>query len=411
MQDDPVLLLFTQSLGISEPWYVSSVEFSREQKRLDIQLEYGSYAKFPCPRCGGINTDIYDRQDHTWRHVNYFEHQAHIHAKVPRVWCHDCTVDNSGVYLTDVPWARKSGHFTKLFEAFVLQLAREMSILAIARLVGERDKRIMRIIQHYVDQARAKEDFSDVSRVSIDETAAARGHKYVTVVTDVDKRKVLFVTPGKDSATVEAFAQDFACHNGNPERVTTVSCDMSPSFIAGTHKQFPQATITFDKFHVVKVLSEAVDAVRREEQRKHPELKRTRYIWLKNPTNLTANQRAQLSTLSKRNLKTVKAYHLQMNFKELWEQPNELAKPFLDKWYFWATHSRMEPMIEAAKTIRRHQGGILSWFDTHVTNAMAESLNNLIQDAKRRAKGYRNTDNFITIIYLLLGRLNLELPT
>lgn len=408
---DPVLSLFTESLGIEEPWYVSSVEFSREQKRLDIQLEYRKNVQFPCPQCGGTNTDIYDRQDHSWRHVNYFEHQTHLHTKVPRVWCHDCSRDSHGVRLVDVPWTRKMSHFTKLFEAYVLQLAKDMPVLAIARLVGERDKRIWRIIRHYVDQARAKEDFSNVSRVSIDETAIARGHKYVTVVADIDERKVLFVTPGKDAAVVDTFVEDFVSHKGNPEQVTTVSCDMSPAFIAGTQKAFPSAAITFDKFHVVKVLSEAVDTVRREEQRKHPELKRSRYVWLKNPSNLTTAQAETLGTLSKQNLKTVRAYHMLMNFKELWQQPKAFAKPFLDKWYFWATHSRLKPMIQAAKTIHRHQQGILSWFDTHVTNGLIESMNSLIQAAKRRAKGYRNVDNFITIIYLLLGKLKLHLPT
>lgn len=408
---DPVLTLFTQSLGVQEPWYVSSVEFSREQKRLDILLEYQKHAQFSCPQCHGLNTDIYDRQEHTWRHANYFEHQTHLHAKVPRIWCHDCSQDKNGVRLIEVPWTRKASHFTKLFEAYVLQLAREMPVLAIARLVGERDKRIWRIIHHYVHEARSKEDFSSVTRISMDETSIARGHKYVTVTADVDTKKVLFVTPGKDAAVVETFAADFTEHKGNPDNITTVSCDMSPAFIAGIQKVFPTATITFDKFHVVKVLSEAVDKVRKDEQRKHPELKRSRYVWLKNPSNLTTKQRDQLSTLSQQNLKTVRAYHLQMNFKELWQQPKALAKLFLDKWYFWATHSRLQPMIQAAKTIRRHQEGILSWFETNVTNALMESMNSLIQAAKRRAKGYRNVDNFITIIYLLLGRLKLDLPT
>lgn len=107
----------------------------------------------------------------------------------------------------------------------------------------------------------------------------------------------------------------------------------------------------------------------------------------------------------------MRAYHLQMNFKDLWQQPKVLAKPFLDKWYLWATHARLRPMSEAAKTIRRHQEGILAWFDSHVTNALIESMNSLIQAAKRRAKGYRNVENFISIIYLLLGKLRLDLPT
>jgi transposase len=199
--------------------------------------------------------------------------------------------------------------------------------------------------------------------------------------------------------------------DGNPEQIEVVSCDMSPAFIAGIQSSFPNAKLTFDKFHVSKLLGDAVDEIRRNEQKRHPELKRTRYLWLMNPNRLKAEQQAWVSTLSQQNLGTAKAYQIRMNFSQLWEQPKELAKMFLKKWYFWATHSRLGPVIRAAKTIRKHEEGILSWFDTHVNNAIIESMNSLIQAAKHRAKGYRTARNLVAIIYLLLGKLDFSLPT
>ena len=188
---------------------------------------------------------------------------------------------------------------------------------------------------------------------------------------------------------------------------------MSPAFISGTEKHFPDAKITFDKFHVVKILNNAVDEVRRQELKYRPELKKSRYIWLKNPQNLTAEQAVKAKELqvNKLNLKTARAYQIRLNFQELWKQPPENAELFLKKWYFWATHSRLEPIKKAAYTIRRHWDGILRWFKSNINNGILEGINSLIQAAKARARGYRTTRNLITMIYLIAGKLDFKLPT
>lgn len=408
---DPILDLFNHSVGVHAPWYVAAVEFSKQNKRLDVTVDYKESTNFPCPKCCGENTDIYDREIHSWRHLNHFEHETYIHAKVPRVWCHDCAKDKGGVLTIEIPWARKRGHFSYGFEAFILQLVREMPVLAVARIVGEHDTRIWRIVHHYVKQARQLQDLSNVHHIAVDETSTARGHNYVTVVADTQQKRVIFVTPGKDASTLSRFVEDFSLHNGTPSEIETVCSDMSPAFIAGVGKHFPRASLTFDKFHVTKVIGEAVDNVRREEQRTQPMLKHSRYIWLKNEGNLTSKQKDRLQQLRYLNLKTAKAYQMMLTFKELWIQPKANAQVFLNKWYFWITHSRLKPMIDAAKTIRRHQTGILSWFDSGANNALIESMNSLIQAMKRRAKGYRNVENYISMIYLLLGKLSFDLPT
>ncbi|MCF8567426.1 ISL3 family transposase [Alicyclobacillus tolerans] len=412
MLRDPSIDLFTRTLGITEPWFVEKVDFSHEDRRIDIKINFRESAKFPCPACESKNVEIYDTKERTWRHLDCFQYATYLHARMPRVWCHDCTrIRGAGVKTVLLDWARPGSHFTLFFESYVLTLAREMPVLAVARIVGESDDRIWNIIHHYVDEAREKEDFSDVRKLAVDETAATRGHNYVTIAADSEAKRVLFATPGKGADTIASFREDFVAHNGDPDKIEVVSCDMSPAFIQGTHNAFPSAKITFDKFHVSKLLGDAVDEVRRNEQKSHPELKRSRYLWLMNPSRLKAEQQNFLNTLSQQHLKAAKAYQIRMNFAQLWEQPKDFAETFLKKWYFWATHSRLGPVIRAAKTIRKHKEGILSWFDTHVNNAIIESLNSLIQAAKRRAKGYRSSRNLVAIIYLLLSKLDFGLPT
>lgn len=403
---DPTLSLYQSSLGITEPWKVTEVRFNPEAQQLDITLDFPEGAHFVCPSCGRADCGVYDTEKRSWRHLNFFQHASYLHARAPRVWCYTC-----GVKTVALPWTRPKSGFTRMFEAYIVTLAREMPVNAIARLVGEHDTRLWRIIHHYVDQARSREQFKEVKEVTVDETSAAKGHSYVTVFTDPKRAKVLYVTPGKDAATVTAFAQDFKVHGGDPQQVQRVCSDLSPAFLAGMQQEFPNASHTFDKFHVSKLLGDAVDQVRREEQKSHPELKHTRYIWLKNKENLKGHQRMALYHKSLQNLKTVKAYQLRLNFQALWQQPAEEAEKFLNEWYNWATHSLLEPMIKAAKTIRKHQVGILEWFQSRLSNGLSEGLNSLIQSTKRRVRGYRSITNFITMIYLTLGKLDLGLPT
>ena len=208
----------------------------------------------------------------------------------------------------------------------------------------------------------------------------------------------MFITEGKDASTLSRFKEDFDSHKGDAKAIKEICCDMSPAFIAGVEANFNHAQITFDKFHVLKVLNEAVDKVRREEQGLIPELKKTRYIWLKNPSNLKDREVSVLESLllKKLNLKTMRAYHIRLNFQELWNQTVENAEWFLKKWYFWAAHSRLEPIKEAAYTIKRYWTGILRWFKSKINNGIWEAINSLVKAVKAWARGYRTTKNLIT---------------
>lgn len=400
--------LFKEALGLSTPWEVTDLEFSAEDKRLDITIDFSRGSTFTCPVCGAPGAKAYDTQEEEWRHLDFFQHTTHLHARVPRVTC----PKGCGVKKVRVPWARAGSGFTLLFEALIMALVREMPVAAVAKLIGEHDTRLWRIVHHYVDEARGDADFSDVTRVGVDETASRRGHNYISLFVDLDGKRLLFGTEGREAQTVNAFKEDLVIHGGVPGSISEVCCDMSPAFISGVRKVFEDAEITFDRFHIMKIMQEAVDKVRREEAKTTDLLKRTRYLWLKNPHELTPHQRATMDSLSRHNLKTGRAYRIRLALQEFFNQPDRQAGgAFLKRWYFWATHSRLQPVIDAAQAIRRHWQGVLHWFESRLSTGFLEGINSLIQAAKARARGYRTARNLITMAYLIAGKLSLRLPT
>ncbi len=401
-------ILFQQALGLQPPWEVQSVEFDAERKRLDICLDFPRGSSFTCPDCSKSDVKAYDTVQKTWRHLNFFQHETYISARIPRVQCEQC-----GIHLVEVPWARPGSGFTLLFEAMILKLVEGMPVKRVATFVNEHDTKLWRILQHYVAEARREADYSSVQQVGVDETSSKRGHNYVSLFVDLAVPRVLFATKDRDATTVDRFRDDLHEHGGEAKAIDEFCCDMSPAFIRGITDLFPDTSITFDRFHVMKILNAAVDQVRREEQKDRPELKRTRYIWLKNRENLNTSQADSLNQLllSNLNLKTTRAYQIRLNFQELYKQPIEMAEPFLKKWYYWATHSRLVPIKEAAYTIKRHWEGILRWFSTRISNGILEGINSLIQAAKAKARGYRSTRNLITMIYIIAGKFEFKLPT
>jgi transposase len=403
MRDTALLQL---ALGLTPPWTVSRSDFDPEAHRLDIQIDFAPGSRFACPVCGAADCPAHDTERKTWRHLNFFQHQAFLTARVPRIRCETC-----GIKTVNVPWSRPDSGFTLLFEALVMTMVSAMPVAAVARIVGEHDTRLWRVVHHYVDQARARIDTSDVTRIAIDETAARRGHNYITLFADIDQARVLFATEGKDAETVVAFAGDLAAHGGDPEAIEEVCIDMSPAFIKGVAENLPEAAVTFDKFHAVKIVNDAVDQVRRGEQKRQNVLKGTRYIWLRNPANLSERQQAILDALPTHHLKTARAYQMRLAFQDLYQQDSpQQAAQYLKRWYFWATHSRLSPMIDAAHTVKRHWDGIIRWFDSKIANGLIEGINRLVQAAKAKARGYRSIRNLKAMVYLLAGKLDLRLP-
>ncbi len=394
-------LLFTTALGLQPPWEVKSLEFNASEHRLDILVDFQRGASFPCPACGAPSK-AHDTEEKTWRHLDFFQHAAYLTARVPR-----CKCDEHGIKTVDVPWARKGSGFTLMFEALIMVLVREMPVNAVARLVGEYDTRIWRVLGHHVEEARARQDFSKVQTICIDEKSYRRGHRYITFTLDLVLRRLLFGTVGRDGDTLAAFIKDLKAHGGSPEQILDVCCDLSPAYIKGIREHLPKAEITFDRFHLMKLMNEALDAVRREESSFTPGLKKTRYHWLKNPGDLTQSQKARLRELKAMNLQTVEAYQMKLLFQDFFEQANpRAARVFMADWCTLADTSNIKPLMKLADTLRSHQRGILNWWRSRISNGLIEGMNSLIQAAIAKARGYRNPNNLITIAYLIAGKLD-----
>lgn len=394
--------LFAVALGLQPPWEVKALDFSLEAKRLDIRVDFERGTSFPCPECGKP-AKAHDTEEKTWRHLDFFQHAAYLTARVPR-----CKCDEHGVKQVALPWARSGSGFTLLFEALMMALVREMPVKAVARIMGEQDTRIWRVMRHYVETALAKMNLTDVTRIGVDETAAKRGHDYITLFMDLVKRRLMYATEGRDHTTVKRFKTDLEAHGGDSAKIEEACIDMSNAFIKGFAGTFPKAHLTFDRFHVMKLMGEAVDQVRREEAKDRPELKKTRWFWQRNPENLRVEQRERLRVLQTLNLDTATAYQMRLTLQDFYEQPNpRAAAAFLADWCDLALETGLAPVMKVAQTLAEHAKGVLRWFTSRITNGLLEGINSIIQAAKAKARGYRTTRNLITIAYLLAGKLDL----
>ena len=398
------LELFQAALGLPDPWRVIRTNFDPERRQLDLHLDFRPGARFPCPEGDEESCPVHDTAEKTWRHLDFFQHRAYLHARVPRLRCPE-----HGVRLVAVPWARPDSGFTLLFEALAMELMAEMPVKAVADMVGEHDTRLWRVLHHYVGRARDALSMKTVRAVGIDETSSQRGHDYVSLFVDLGVPRVIFATEGKDAATVERLAADLKAHGGSPRAITDVCCDMSEAYIAGVASHLPKAQITFDRYHLAQLMGKAVDEVRRGEVKRRPELKGTRYIWLKRPENLTKRQADDLRFLTAKGwaLVTARAYRWRLQFDAFFDQPAAEAEAYLSRWYRGALRSRLEPVVRFAHTVADHWEGILRWHHKRINNGILEAINSLVQAAKRRARGYRTKKNLIAMTYLIAGKLDL----
>ena len=315
MDGNEILLL---GLGIQSPWQLvdQRLDIDKQPHELHLTVRAERGAKYACPECGAPCA-AHDFQDKSWRHLNFFQHHCYIHAAVPRVKCPE-----HGVRLVEVPWARKGSAFTLLFEQVALTLAREMPVSAAARIIEITDKRLWRIVEHYVAKAVAAFDLSAVRAVGLDETASKRGHNYVTVFIDMDRSTspVLFVTPGHGKETVKAFAVFLKTHQGHPENLLEVVCDRSGAFLRAVATHLPKAQITVDWFHIVQTFTRALDEVRKAEGRIKPLPKHVRWAVLKRGEvdRLTTHQLKAMAELLEQGLDTATAWRVKERLR--WEK-------------------------------------------------------------------------------------------
>ena len=410
--------LFTTALGLQPPWHVAKVELNTGKRRIDFEVEHTG-KRAACPACGMEHQLIHDRVRRSWRHLDFFQFEAWLHAEIPRVQCTGCGKTTQ----LPVPWAREGSGFTLLFEALGLSLCRELPVRQAANQMRVAPKRLWRRVRHYVEVARARDDMSGVRYVGIDETSVKRGHEYITVVHDLEAKRLLFATPGRDHTTLQAFAQELRAHGGDPQGVEHACIDMSAAYAKGIAQALPGAQISYDRFHVVALANAAMDEVRREEMRSsaaavrdaagtHSKKTLRQLLWgmRKNPVSWTRAQFEAMHWLQRSNLKSARAWRLKQALRLVYREAGasnseEIAHGALTKWMSWARRSRLEPFKRLAATLKAHLAGVVRGMLDGRSNAYVEAMNGLLQQTKTAARGFRKVENFIAIAYLRMSKL------
>jgi transposase len=312
-----------------------------------------------------------------------------------------------------VPWAEPKSRFTLLFERLAIDMLRECGVSGAAGILGISWDEGWNLMERAVARGRARKAEKAVRRIGVDEKAAAKGHKYLTLVCDLDDGTVEHVSEDRKQQGLEAYYDGLT-----PERragIEAVAMDMWDPFVAATKAKIPEAEekIVFDRFHVMGHVGKAVDSVRKLEHRQLMEegderLKGSKYLWLYGRENVPRSRRLEFAELKRMGLKVGRAWAIKEMLRELWSYVYpESAWKFWKRWYFWAMHSRLEPIRVAAKTVKEHIVNIMTYFRHRVTNAMSESINSKIQTIKQMACGFRNIEHFKTAIYFHCGGLNL----
>lgn len=393
--------IFSLALELEAPWFIEKMEFELEfkTKKLHIYIGHKKRVKF---KYESKEYSVYDHQDRTWRHLNFFQHECLLHARVPRI-----KTEEGKVRLIEVPWAKPSSSFTLLFESQILDLLNGgMSASAIGRHLNIGPKRAFGVAQRYVSHALASQDLENVKELSLDETSSKKGHNYLTILSDREAKKVVGISVGKDKDALAHALLDMEIRGADRTKVRCVTMDMSNSYIAGVNEFISQADIVFDRFHIVKKLNQAVDQIRRLEQKQFHELTKSRYLWLKNNDNLTEEQKEKVSYLADTYPNIGEAYRLKELLKKVLDAAyyDQRLTP-LNEWMKMAWDSGLEPIQKFVNMLKNHWYGVKTYFEKLATNALAERINLKIQEIKRVAKGYRNTYNFMIMIYFHLGGL------
>jgi transposase len=393
--------LFTMALGLTAGWKVVRCEFGGEPKRLELWLDFEPGTRFAPPGSKELCA-VHDTVDKQWRHLNFFQFETLLHARVPRVWTPD-----GKVLQVEVPWARPGSGFTLLFEAMAMLVCQRMPIHEAAELLQEQDTRLWRMLMHYVDQAQSARDWSKVKQVMVDETSAKRGHRYVSCFVEVQSRELLLMVEGRGSEVFADFAQALGEHRARPEQIELFCMDMSPAFKKGAQEYFPRAEIVFDHFHLMQMAGKALDEVRKQVRREGADLHESLWALRGNENTRSEEQIERRRALCRRYPKLGRAMALRETLQDILADEDQDS---LRWWIFRAKVSRLEPFRKLAYCFQENWTGIVAFLKTRVTNGVIEAINGLLQLAKRAARGFRSFRYFQAIAYLRAAKLKLDLP-
>lgn len=395
--------IFAMALGLSTPWFIREIKFDKETSRLDIYLSFTKGYKFEMD--DGKEYTAYDTVEKSWQHLNFFQHVCYLHARVPKVKQADGKIKTQAV-----PWARKGSGFTLMFEAFaMLLIENEMPVNKAAKILQVYPNRLWNVFNYWISIAHQEDSIEGLDKIGFDETSVKKGHNYVTTMVDLEQRRVLFATPGKGADCIKQSVDYLEDKKVDRSSIEQVCIDMSPSFISGCSNHLPNADITFDKFHVMKEVNKAMDELRKLERIGNDMLKQHKYTFLKN--KLSPKIEEERNLLMELYPKLGEGYRLKHLFNDFWDiEDKQEAEGYLAFWCDLADESGIFPFQKVVNTIKAHWSGIINYIESRINNGILEGLNSQIQLAKKRARGYRNINNFINMIYFICGKLKFNYP-
>ncbi len=397
--------LFAQALGLTKSWEITKIDFKSDGGVFDrgvmnIYIDWKKGSRFPDDE--GEMCGVHDTVAKTYRHIDFFQHECFLHCRIPRI-----KTSSGSVQTVKVPWARKGSQFTLQFESYALTLVGcEMPVNRVAKILNVYPNRIWRILDFYVHNSRCEQDYSEVTQLGIDEKSYRKGHKYLTVCSDLKEHRVIHVSPGRSKDNIKRIKDFIGSRQVPSDQITDICIDPYPAYIGGVLEHFESSSITFDKYHIKRLLNVAMDKIRRAEQRENRELKRTRYLWLRNESTLTSKQQSKLNYLSINYPTIGKAYRLKLSFDDLWQcKTVEQAEEFLNDWTHEASKLQISYLDQFVHTMYVHWYGVIQYFQSRISNGIVESINQKIALAIRRARGFRNLHNLSNMIYLIAGKL------
>ena len=400
--------LFTKILGLEPPWFIKKVVLNEKKQSIDIYIDHGTDIQARCPECDKF-CSIYDHApERTYRHLNTCHMQTYVHVRLPRVNC-----SKHGVKQIISEFGENGSEMTYAFESHVIRVAKECNLTGTAGLCGLSWDQSWNALKRAVARGQARKEHRIPKRIGVDEKSFASGHKYETLVYDIDAGTVEFVCDKREQKSLENYYKQF-----EPEQrsqVQAVSMDMWDPYIAATKAYIPNAEkkIVFDRFHVMQHVLKAVDKVRKKEHKELSEngsdiLKGTKYLWLWNNENIPEWRKEEFEELRAKDLKVCRANAIKENLRHMWDYRYEgNMRKYFKSWYFWATHSRLEPIKKAANTLKSHLDNIVTYARHRITNALAEGMNAKIERVKRMACGFRNRAHYRIAIFFHCGGLDL----
>ena len=384
---------------------VFSVKLTVNELRIELDAKKGR--KLPCSICSKRIRPKDTLRERHWRHVSLWGIPVRLYYSPRRVKC-----PTHGVRVENIPWSMGKKPLSLPLITVLAFWSRELAWDRVAKLFNVSWNTVRSAVDAAVVYGRDRENYKDVRLIGIDEVSKRRGHDYHTNVYDLETKRLIWSGAHRDKDSLRRFFEWWG--EERTAAIDGVCCDMWQNYIDVVQEYCSEAVIVFDKFHIIRHLMNAIDEVRRMEAKILAEagselLKGTRYLWLKNPWNLSKKQKACLTDLLKMNLKIVKAYLLKELFRKLWEYRRKgWAAKYLKQWFWWATHSRIKPLRDFAWMLRRHEYGILAYFDVRIHNGLTEAMNNNVKVISHRARGYRCEKNYSLALIHSLGKL--ELP-